>query len=120
MKRIKLQKMIEGPDTYKDFILMVLKNPLLEVGQGGTQAKPMTTDEVVAHYPIIMELSKIEVPEIGTVDFICEDADYKIILDRVNKWMWGQASESLFGFISAVRDAETVTLNDLKAESEAA
>lgn len=108
MRSLKLRKSTRKEDgglSYVSVLCQILQNPIIENGQ----PKPLTTAEVMEFIPIVKQLKAVDLPETGEyVEIKLEDAEYKAIADRVEKWPWGGASETIFEFIEDVRNAEKV------------
>lgn len=108
MRKLKLKKSTrenEGGLSYVTLICQILQNPIVENGQ----PKPLTTAEIMEFIPIVRQVKAVDLPETGEyVTIELEDAEYKAIADRVEKWPWGGATETIFDFIEDVRNAEKV------------
>jgi hypothetical protein len=106
MKTIQLKKFLDSGETYTEVIQMILTQPLLVSGQNGMQPEPISTAQILKFIPIVQKLKKLAVPTSGvSVPFLLEDAEYEVIKERVTKWNWGGASESIFDFITEINAA---------------
>lgn len=101
MKIIKL-KILSKDDPldkvdYKEMIEMISKSP--NVDRNG-RPQGLTLDEVRKGVRILKAC------ETATDELKLEDADYKFIFDKANKFTWAKASENIVTFMDDLQDAE--------------
>tara|TARA_R110000737_G_scaffold189750_1_gene211653 strand:+ start:420 stop:758 length:339 start_codon:yes stop_codon:yes gene_type:complete len=101
MKTIKLKKLNEK-ETYVEMLTTILSTPLTVDGRH----IPITSEEVMKMYPILEKVGKAQLPDIGETSMLLEDAEYEVIMKRVNAWSWGASIKEVYHFIKDMKEAE--------------
>lgn len=105
------EPIVDGKDTkrqtYSDLMITILTQALIIEGPKGqgNMLEPITSERVLKYWPIVESLKKIEVPELGTIDFFMEEEAYKLFKERLNKWSWPSVTKKIFDFIEMVNNA---------------
>lgn len=117
MRVLKLKRMKEGDETYKDVFMMLLESPVPNLAAQAPVA--MTTKEIRELGPIAVKIDGEECPAVGCHEFVIEDGDYTKIKERLDKWQWPNGMAGLREFLNDFDTARTVSMEDwLKERNE--